>query len=156
MSGEDASQRALRTLTGMMYVAGRRDHANRLYHRGEVIALDRAQQQLEAAATNGSPRRTAGPSKPTTGAAGRVATSPGLTAMVNLAEMQAARGNYAEAVRLHRRVIQAEEHAVGVDSPLLVPRLHALAAVLDDAGDRHEALCVRDRILKLQQPYEAV
>jgi hypothetical protein len=150
------SQRALMQLTAMMHAAGYRDHADRLYRRGEVMAMEKAQMaDFNASAANGhSPPTGLGVEIKST--APRTATSPGLTAMVNLAELHAARGNYVDAIRLHRRVLRAEEEAVGVDSMLLIPRLHALAAVLDASGDHHEALCVRERILSIQGALEEV
>ena len=142
----DTAARSMRQLTGMMHAAGHHDHAERLYRRSEVLEMERGQLneslQRPKHAKNASPPRTS--------------ESAGIVAMLNLAEMYAARGNYTEAIRLHRRVIQTEEEAVGTDSPLLIPRLHALATVLDESGDHHEALCVRERILQLQSTLEEV
>ena len=123
----------------MMHIAGHDDHSQRLYRRGEIMQMERA------ALAETIP-----------GHSGRSVTSPGLTALVNLAELHAARGNFPDAVRLLRRVIKAEEEAVGAESLLLVPRLHALAAVLDSSGDHHEAVCVRERILHIQSHLEEV
>jgi tetratricopeptide (TPR) repeat protein len=142
----DSAARSMRQLTGMMHAAGYRDHAERLYRRSEVLEMERAQQN-EALQTTPN-RKQAGTS--------RASESAGMIAMLNLAEMYAARGNYTDAVRLHRRVIQTEEEAVGTESPLLIPRLHALATVLDESGDHHEALCVREKILQLQSMLEEV
>eukprot|EP00672_Neobodo_designis_P028859 CAMPEP_0174834560 /NCGR_PEP_ID=MMETSP1114-20130205/4895_1 /TAXON_ID=312471 /ORGANISM="Neobodo designis, Strain CCAP 1951/1" /LENGTH=130 /DNA_ID=CAMNT_0016068473 /DNA_START=78 /DNA_END=470 /DNA_ORIENTATION=- len=130
----------------MMHAAGYRDHAERLYRRSEVMEMERAQHNDALVSPNA--RKQPSPV--------RTAESAGMVAMLNLAEMHAARGNYADAVRLHRRVIQVEEEAVGTESPLLIPRLHALATVLDESGDHHEALCVRERIIQLQSMLEEV
>ncbi len=120
------SNRALEQLAGIMHVSGYRDHADRLHRRCEAV-----------------------PTQPS-------APQEGLNALLRLAEVYAARGNFPEAIRLYRRVLRADEDANGIESPLLVPRLRALASLLDAAGESHEALCVRERISALVSNLEAV
>ena len=131
-----------------MQMAGRDDHSARLHRRAEHIEAVQAEARLEDAmaaaegrAPDGSPRR------------GGRATSPhrsvGLSSLSTLADLHHARGNYTEAVRLQRRILAEEEAAYGRDSHKLLPRLHALAQVLADAGERHEALCIRQRIANM-------
>lgn len=121
--------RALSQLAGMMHLTGHVDHADRIHRRLETKSME----SLASAKQN-----------------------RGLDALVSLAEVHAARGNYSEAVRLYRRVLRADEEKFGVESPSLIPRLHALASVLDAAGDPHEALCVRERISVLTANAELV
>lgn len=127
------AERSIEQLAAMMHLTGYRDHSDRLHRR-----LENSQMMAPSLSHQSN------------------STSLGLQAMLNLAETHAARGNYAEAVRLYRRVLRADEDKYGTDSPMLIPRLHALAAILDAANDEHEALCVRERIMSLSAPLDAV
>jgi hypothetical protein len=75
--------------------------------------------------------------------------SDALAAISTLAEMYAARGDHAQALRLQHKILAEDEERYGHESELLLPRLDVLAQMLDRGAQPHEALCVRQRMNRI-------